>query len=103
MPLPAELNQRCSQLLLRFDDFDSHNSLKSIFMKAAELKEYERDLPEAVSRRDRVNKLMAFLLDKYSLKGSVFVLFLKELSSQVPEDDDRYRELQELAPLVAIA
>jgi hypothetical protein len=103
MPLPRELSHRCYQLLIRFDDFDSHQSLKSIFIKAAELKGYETDLPEASSRRDRVNKVMAFLLDKYSSKGSVFVLFLKELFSQVPQEDERYRELQELVPKVALA
>jgi hypothetical protein len=103
MTLPGELSRRCFQLLIRFDDFDSHQSLKSIFIKAAELKAYASDLPEASNRRDRVNKVMAFLLDKYSSKGSVFVLFLNELFSQVPKEDERYTELKELVPLVAIA
>jgi hypothetical protein len=103
MPLSGELSLRCQRLLIRFDDFDSHQSLKTIFIKAAELKEYETDLPEATSRRDRVNKVMAFLLDKYSSRGSVFVLFLNELFSQVPKEDERYTELKELVPLVAIA
>lgn len=96
MGLPKEIRYKCSQLLTRLEVFDSQESLATIFHNAIELKSYASQLPYASNRQDRVNRTMAYLIDKYTDEGPVILLFLMELIQQIPEGDRRRQEMAEL-------
>jgi hypothetical protein len=76
--------------------FDSHESLRSIFLVSTEIAAYADSLPEGINRRDRVNKVTAFLIDKFTDNGSAFLLFLEALLLQIPREDSRSKELRGL-------
>lgn len=94
--LPPNLLEHCHRVLVQCDQFNSQESLKTIFA-TRELARYGSGLPDADTKFDRVQKVVYYLLPKRLIDGRpVFSLFLAELHNRQHEEDERRYQLAEL-------
>ncbi|MHC5829018.1 MAG: hypothetical protein ACYT04_77205, partial [Nostoc sp.] len=84
--------------LLECDQFESDRSLRAIFIYEP-LRPWHSSLPQAQSLTSRVDNLIAFLSDKHrsDTKENALVLFVRLLSEQIDEADERHQRLTDLA------
>lgn len=96
--IPPQLLNRLRQALLECEQFESDRDLRAIFTYEP-LRPWHSSLPQAQSRTSRVDNLIAFLVDKYrsDTKENALVLFVRLLSEQIDEVDERYQQLADLA------
>jgi hypothetical protein len=95
--IPTSTYHRLRDTLLTCDPFDSSETLRAIFVDNR-LYPWMASLPEAESRSNRVDAVIAFLLDKYNVKGeNALVIFLRVLGEEIHPQDARYRRLLSLA------
>lgn len=98
--LSSGLYNRCRTILLRCSEFDSNASLSAIFL-TDELVPFRRELPEAASKNERVDKCLACLLDKQLNDGRyVLPLFLAALRDRYQIGDALRDELGTLVEAV---
>ena len=77
--LPGELHNRCQNTLLQCGEFDSHGSLRAVFV-TDELYPFRSDLPEAASKAERVAKCLDYLLEQRGTGSCpVLAIFLTAL------------------------
>jgi hypothetical protein len=96
MTLSQELYARCRATLLRCSEFDSYNSLQSVFV-TTELEIYQPHLPRVATRDDQVSQTMAYLIrQRLSDNRPVFPLFLAELRNRRYDGDALHDELDQL-------
>lgn len=94
--LSIELYNRCRNVLLNCNEFDSHASLQTIFV-TPELHPFRDSLPEAASKSGRVDACLGFLLFKRLSNGqAVFPLFLTALRGRYEVGDSLHNELETL-------
>ncbi len=95
--LPGILVERCRETLLKSDKFDTDQKLQTVFVIQQELAPYRDELPEADSRGDRVDKVIAFLLHKDSIgEQAVFLKFLRALLHHTSKEEYLFTELWQL-------
>lgn len=84
-------------LLLQSESFDSTSALRSLF--TGPLRPFRDSLPEAHSKRERVDTTVAYLLDK--ARGDTgengLVLLIQALRGRVHPDDERHEHLGRIA------
>jgi len=96
MALPTALTTRCRKALLRCSEFDSHNSLKAVFV-TPELSIFQHNIPECSARNDRVSQTLAYLIPQLlSNNQPVLPLFLAELRDRRDPGDALRDELEQL-------
>ena len=99
--LPMNLYKDCQTVLAKCSEFDNLNSLKSIFV-VVELEPFKNDLPEGVSKQDRVSKTIDHLLNAASkATESVLLIFLEVLISRRSEGDQLREDLRNLKRNIA--
>ncbi|NJN11061.1 MAG: hypothetical protein HC815_24990 [Richelia sp. RM1_1_1] len=96
--IPQELLNRLRQALLQCEQFESDRKLRAIFTYE-QLRPWRFSLPQADSFTSRVDNLIAFLVDKHrsDTRENALVLFLRLLSEQIDEADERHQQLADLA------
>ncbi|WP_199334061.1 MULTISPECIES: hypothetical protein [Nostocaceae] len=96
--IPPQLLNRLRQALLECEQFESDRSLRAIFIYEP-LRPWHSSLPQAQSLTSRVDNLIAFLSDKHrsDTKENALVLFVRLLSEQIDEADERHQRLTDLA------
>lgn len=96
--IPPQLLNRLRQALLECEQFESDRDLRTIFTYEP-LRPWDSSLPQAQSRTSRVDNLIAFLGDKHrsDTKENALVLFVRLLSEQIDEADERHQRLTDLA------
>ncbi len=95
--LSPEIHRRLRQTLLRCGPFDHDRNLRVVFIDAR-LSVWREGLPEALSRAERVDAVIAYLLDRYNRDGeNALILFLRVLSEQFWQADACHQQLGELA------
>lgn len=94
----SELHNRLRNVLLECEQFESDRKLRTIFTNDS-LRPWRSSLPQADSLNSRVGYLIGFLLDKHrgDTKENALVLFVRLLSEQIDEADDRHQQLKDLA------
>ena len=97
LSLPAELDRLCFSLFVQCDEFNSTGNLRAVFV-TAELAPFANGLPERTdSKRNFVNAVKLFLLEKHLADGRVLLLpFLDILRGLYPEQDGLHGELDDL-------
>jgi hypothetical protein len=93
--LPPELYNKCRHILLACNEFQSNESLRSIFI-VGRLSVYRDRIPDADSIDLRVDRCMAFLHQESWQNDSMLAFFLEVLRDRY-EEDNRRRELDDLA------
>lgn len=94
--LPDELQKRCRSVLLRCSELDSDAKLRAVFV-TDELHPFQSGLPEAASKRERVDACLAYLLERCLSDGrSVLPLFLAALRDRYESGDALRDELGSL-------
>jgi hypothetical protein len=95
--LPAELDKLCFLLFVQCDEFENTRNLRAVFV-TAELAPFANGLPERTdSKRNFVNAVKLFLLEKRLADGRVLLLpFLNTLLGHYPEQDALHGELSDL-------
>jgi hypothetical protein len=95
--LPAELDKLCFSLFVQCDEFDSTGNLRAVFV-TAELAPFANGLPERTdSKRNFVNAVKLFLLEKRLADKRVLMLpFLDTLRGLYDEQDALHSELNDL-------
>jgi len=95
--LPKNLYINCQTVLAQCSEFDSLNSLRSVF-GIAELNPFRNALPDAESRQDRVNKTIDYLTSQTASKAteSLLSIFLDMLISRRSEIDKLREDLRNL-------
>ena len=96
--IPPQLLNKLRQALLLCEQFESDRKLRAIFTYE-QLRPWRFSLPQADSFTSRVDNLIGFLVDKHrsDTKENALVLFLRLLSEQIDEADERHQELADLA------
>lgn len=96
--IPPQLLNRLRQALLECEQFESDREIRTIFTYEP-LRPWHSSLPQAQSRTSRVDNLIAFLGDKHrsDTKENALVLFVRLLSEQIDEADERHQRLTDLA------
>jgi predicted membrane protein len=95
--LPDNLFNQCRNVLLQTSEFDTDTSLRAVFI-TDELRPFRDRLPSAASKSDRVNRCLAFLLDKRLSDGRpVLPVFLEALHNKYQQGDALRDELASLA------
>ncbi|WP_335132463.1 hypothetical protein [Nostoc sp.] len=96
--IPPQLLNRLRQALLECEQFESDRDLRAIFIYEP-LRPWRSSVPQAHSRTSRVDNLIAFLGDKHrsDTKENALVLFVRLLSEQIDEADERHQQLADLA------
>ncbi len=95
--LPPDLARRLRDTLTRCGPFDSDRSLRAVFTDAR-LYPWRDSVPEADSRAERVNALIAALLERRDIHGNpALALFVEVLAESVPAGDACHRDLATLA------
>lgn len=96
--IPENFYHRCRNVLLQCSEFDSNDSLRSIFV-TDKLNPFRDSLPEATSKNDRVAFCLDYLRQKRSSKGEqILLIFLEVLRNR--QADELREELEELCSLV---
>lgn len=91
--LPEELYQQCRTTLLKCDEFDSHSSLRAVFV-TDELRPFRHRLPTAASKSERVDTCLDYLLSqRLSDRRPVLPLFLVALRNRYEPGDALRDEL----------
>ncbi|GAB1544621.1 hypothetical protein NUACC21_72970 [Scytonema sp. NUACC21] len=96
--IPPQLLNRLRQALLQCEQFESDRQLRAIFTYEP-LRPWHSSLPQADSQTSRVDNLIGFLVDKHrsDTKENALVLFVRLLSEQIDEGDERHQQLAGLA------
>jgi hypothetical protein len=96
--IPLQLLNRLRQALLHCEQFESDRRLMAIFTSEP-LHPWRFSLPQADSLSSRVDNVIAFLVDKHrsDTKENALVLFVRLLSEQIDEADERHQQLANLA------
>lgn len=95
--LSPDIHKQLRQTLLRCGPFDHDRNLRVVFVDAR-LSLWREGLPEALSRAERVDAVIAYLLDQYNRDGeNALILFLRVLSEQFWQADACHHQLRELA------
>ncbi len=95
--LSPDLHRQVRQTLLQCGPFDSNRGVRAVFVDAR-LSPWRAGLPEAFSRAERVDAVIAYLLDQYNRDGeNALLLFLHVLSDRSHPADACHRQLRELA------
>jgi|CXWL01.1.fsa_nt_gi DNA-binding NtrC family response regulator len=98
--LPLDIYTQCRDVLLRCNEFDSHASLEAVFI-VGELTLYRDSLPETANKGERVNQMLAYLMQKRLRDGRLaLMLFLSALQSRRNTGDQLYDELQALGAAI---
>lgn len=101
--LSTDLHNRCWATLLKCDEFESRESLRAVFAPD-ELYPFRDGLPDATSKKGRVDRCLEYLLSQHLSGGRpVFPLFLTVLCARYYEGDDRCNELENLIKEVEAA
>jgi hypothetical protein len=88
--------EKLRQVLSRFEQFNSHATLRAVFVGDA-LVHWRKNLPEAVSSGERINVTIDYLLDKRHRNGRhALLLLLDELCRDLEPDDELLHELKAL-------
>lgn len=96
--IPENFYHRCRNVLLQCSEFDSNDSLLSIFV-TDKLKPFRDSLPEATSKNDRVAFCLDYLRQKRSSNGEkILLIFLEVLCNR--QADELREELEELCSRV---
>jgi vWA-MoxR associated protein C-terminal domain/Effector-associated domain 2 len=96
--LSKDLVNRCRQILLKCDEFDSDATLKTVFI-VTELQPFQKSLPEANSSKDRVDKLIKLLMQKEDVEPgySALLCFVEALHDKYASlEDNLCKELKRL-------
>jgi tetratricopeptide (TPR) repeat protein len=99
MALSSEVYNRCRELLLQCSEFESYDSLKTLFA-ITELSDYKANLPEAKTKADRVDATIAYLEPQRYQGQSVLAIFLRQLAFRQPLGDSRKIELDGLIDII---
>ncbi len=96
--IPSDLFRKLRQALLECGPFESDGSLTAVFA-APELRPWRYSVRQATSRADRVDALMAFLVNKSRADTgcNALVLLLRVLSSRLDPVDRCHGRLERLA------
>jgi hypothetical protein len=95
--LPADLNRRLRDVLLRCGPFGSNSNLRSVFVDAR-IHPWRERVPEAANRGARVDELIDALLDQADARDTpALALFTQVLAGLVSPDDACYQQLVHLA------
>jgi len=96
LSLNLELYKKCRRLLLQCSEFDDARSLESLFIING-LSTLRANLPFAHTKVDRVDKLIAYLLENVSTTHAPYLLvFLETLQNRREDTDLVHEELDEL-------
>src|SRR6266702_712584 len=96
---PDQLYSRLRQTLTDCGEvFDNDVALRSVFIVQS-LNPFRNGLPQANNLQDRVDRLVAFLVNKRraDTKENALVIFLRVLSEQMDKADECYQNLSDLA------
>ncbi len=92
----TEIIHRCLDVLGRYSQFDSRQSLQAVFA-TEHLRPYRDDLPTTDSKTDLISQTIDYLLPRQTDDGQfVFPLFLETLAQRQPEGDLLREDLQRL-------
>lgn len=94
--LSTDLYRRCRDLLSECDEFDSNESLRSVF-DGTEIEEYSDFVHDKNKSDDRVNEVIRALKNRRYQGRSVLAIFLEILGRRYPEGDDTKKDLMRLA------
>jgi WD40 repeat protein len=101
LSLNLELYKKCRRLLLQCSEFDDARSLESLFIING-LSTLRANLPFAHTKVDRVDKLIAYLLENESTTHEPYLLaFLKTLQNRREDNDLVHEELGELVSSIS--
>ncbi len=93
--LSPELYKKIRNILLRCQEFQSDENLRSIFI-VGKLSIYHKKIPEAQSIDTRVDQCIAFLSQEDWEDDSALASFLEALRNRYPEER-HYRDLDDVA------
>lgn len=100
--LSADLYYRCRSTLLKCSELESDRSLRAIFV-TAELGPFQNGLPQAANKAERVDVVLAYLLEKRLNDGrAILPLFLTALRDKYPKEDALHQELAQVAEAVRV-
>jgi hypothetical protein len=99
MALSSDLYNKCRELLLQCDEFDSNEALRRVF-GTSELVDYKPNLREAITKTERVAATIDYLSAKRHQGKSVLVIFLRQLASHQPAGDDLKVELDNFIDII---
>lgn len=95
--IASDLLRSIRQTLMRCDEFQSPRQLSAV-MDVESLRPWQAGLPSADSLSERVDVTISYLADKYRTSGeNALTLLLEALADRYPPDDERHRQLQQLA------
>ncbi|OCQ93508.1 hypothetical protein BCD64_01025 [Nostoc sp. MBR 210] len=95
--IPDKLLNQLHELFSECEQFNSHSNLKTMFSYAS-LSHLENELPEADSKKVRVEKVTQFLFKEYTNKNeNCLVLFIRVLITNTKTQNLRYHQLVNLA------
>ena len=101
--LPSQLLINLKKTLLESSAFNKHSTLAALF-EDARIKPWKNDIPEADSKKERVDLFVSAFINRWSKSGpSVLVLFLQVLHDEALEEETYQQRLNDLAIEVAIA
>lgn len=95
--IPESLLNELREVLLRFEQFGSNESLKVVFVDRR-INVWHHEIPETNSVANRVDQTINFFQERKNTDGkSGLILFLKVLQDKISDNDYRYQELDDLA------
>src|SRR6266849_2625132 len=93
--LPSDLYQRCRDVLLTCDEFESNEKLRTVFV-VEKLFPYRAGLPQIDDITSRVDRCIDYLLSKRRKGEPVLAIFLEELRDRYAKVDSLYADLDQL-------
>lgn len=91
------LHEKCREVLLACNEFDSPELLEALFEPNEVLRPHAKDLPKAKSKRDLVDMMIAFLLRVSSSRNDPpLIVFLMVLRDRRGEGDGLITEFDQL-------
>jgi hypothetical protein len=95
--LPSDLYKQIRNTLLDCGPFDSNDNLRQIFVDE-HLEPWRHSVPEVNNREDRVEALVALLIDKYHTRyGNALLAFLNVIQQRKNPNDTCFGKLEEAA------
>lgn len=97
--IPPQLHKRLRNVLLECEQFATDETLRAVVFPYAPLRPWRFNLPQGNNIPSRVDGVIGYLVDKRrgDTKENALVLFVRLLSEQIDEADERYQQLKDLA------
>lgn len=98
MTIPDDVYNLCRTVFLQCEEFDGDVSLRAIFV-IEKLKPFQDSLPTAISKRNRVDLFLGYIVDKCFGSEPILLIFLELLCTRYPQETALGEELNQCTAL----